>query len=125
MTIGRRQQLGANAERALEAHGFLERAPHLGPDPDQRAAADVARGAADGRVEVAIDRERARDHDRGLSGRVELADDAHRSSGPAGADEAALEHEHVANAGQGQVKRDRDSGRARADDDDVGGSRQA
>src|SRR5207247_6666513 len=67
------------------------------------------------------DRERAHDHGRGLWRRVELSDDAHRSPRPAGADEAALEHEHVTHAGPRHVERDRETRGAGADDDGVGG----
>src|SRR5439155_412656 len=117
------EELGPDAERPLDGERRLELRAHGWRDADQRAAAHVARLAADHVAETLKDAERAQDHRARLGRRVELADDADRVPGAPGGEEAALQHEHSPHAEPGQVEGERGAGDAPADDDDVGGGR--
>src|SRR5213078_1746067 len=80
------EELGPDAERPLDGERRLELRAHGWRDADQRAAAHVARLAADHVAETLKDAERAQDHRARLGRRVELADDPDRVPGAPGGD---------------------------------------
>src|SRR2546422_8658950 len=118
--VGRLEQLRPDAERPLASERLLQPGTHGRAHRDEGPAADVPRRSAHRLVEALVDVERAPDHPGRFRRGVELPDDADGTPGPAGSDELALQHEHVAHAAPGQVERDGRAGDAASDDDDVG-----
>src|SRR5262249_26227486 len=115
----RLEQLGADAKRALKRERFRQGRPHRRTNPDESAAAHVARLPADSVGGILKDVQRGGGHLRRLGGGIELANDADGAAGASRPEKVALEDEDVSDAQLEQVKGGRDAGDTAADDDDV------
>ena len=120
--IGGLDDLGADADRALQGERLLERRPHGRRDADEDAGADEAGRARHRLAESLEDGERAEHHLARFPRGIQLANDPHGAAGAAGADEFLLEDQHPAEAQPGELEGDGDAGDAAADDDGVGGT---
>ncbi len=121
--VGGLDDLGADAQGALEGERLLERRPHRWRDADEDAGADEAGGSTHRVREPLEDGERAKHHLARFPRGIQLANNPDGAAGAARADERLLEDEHPPEAQPGELEGGGDAGDPAADDDGVDDAR--